>query len=124
MQAAALAESLRRATRALDVPPADEPWNLHELEGLLSPGDPRPAAVLVGVITLLVPQVQAIRDELLILIVTVSLALIGGFSLDEAARIGKERAGQNEEQLRELIKELLTELFEEMMHEEKEEPHV
>lgn len=50
MQAAALAESLRRATRALDVPPADEPWNLHELEGLLSPGDPRPAAVLVGVV--------------------------------------------------------------------------
>ena len=82
------------------------------------------AAVLVGVITLLVPQVQPIRDELLILIVTVSLALIGGFSLDEAARIGKERAGQDEEQLRELIKELLTELFEEMMHEEKEEPHV
>jgi len=50
MQAAALAESLRRATRALDVPPVDEPWNLHELEGLLSPGDPRPAAVLVGVV--------------------------------------------------------------------------
>ena len=82
------------------------------------------AAVLVGVITLLVPQVQAIRDELLIRIVPVSLALIGGSSLDEPPRIGKERAGQDEEQLRELIKELLTELFEEMMHEEKEEPHV
>ncbi len=31
------------------MPPAGEPWNLHELEGLLSPGVPRPAAVLVGV---------------------------------------------------------------------------
>jgi hypothetical protein len=82
------------------------------------------AAMLVGVITLLVPQLQAVQDELLILIVTVSLALIGGFSMDEAARIGKERANQDDEQLRELIKELLTELFEEMMDEEKENPHV
>ena len=50
MHASALAELLRRAARPLDGPPADEPWNLHELEGLLSPGDPRPAAVLVGVV--------------------------------------------------------------------------
>lgn len=54
MRAPALAQSLewtlRRATHPLDAPPAGEPWNLHELEGLLSPGEPKPAAVLVGVI--------------------------------------------------------------------------
>lgn len=44
-----LVESLRRAAHPLDIPPAGEPWNLHELEGLLSPGEPKPAAVLVGV---------------------------------------------------------------------------
>ncbi len=49
MPVAALTESLRRAVHPLDVPPDVTPWNLHELEGLLSPGEPRPAAVLVGV---------------------------------------------------------------------------
>jgi len=54
MPAPALAQSLewtlRRAGHPLDAPPAGEPWNLHELEGLLTPGEPRPAAVLVGVV--------------------------------------------------------------------------
>ena len=46
----ALVESLRRAAHPLEVQPAGDPWNLQELEGLLSPGEPRPAAVLVGVV--------------------------------------------------------------------------
>jgi hypothetical protein len=50
MSASALADSLRRAAHPLDAPPAGEPWNLHELDGLLSPGEPRPAAVLVGIV--------------------------------------------------------------------------
>ena len=50
MPLAALADALRRAAHPLDSPPAGEPWNLHELEGLLSPDEPKPAAVLVGVI--------------------------------------------------------------------------
>jgi len=45
-----LVDTLRHAVHPLHVPPADAPWNLHELEGLLSPGDPRPAAVLVGIV--------------------------------------------------------------------------
>ena len=49
MVAPALAASLQRATHPLDAPPVGEPWNLHELEGLLSPGEPKSAAVLVGV---------------------------------------------------------------------------
>lgn len=49
MRPSALVESLRLATHPLDTPPAGEPWNLHELEGLLSPGEPKSAAVLVGV---------------------------------------------------------------------------
>ena len=50
MQSAALAESLRRATHPLALPPAGLPWNLQELDGLLAPGEPRQAAVLVGVV--------------------------------------------------------------------------
>ena len=48
MQSAALAESLRRATHPLALPPAGLPWNLQELDGLLAPGEPRQAAVLVA----------------------------------------------------------------------------
>lgn len=46
-----LAARLRQAAYPLDAPPTGEAWNLHELEGLLSPGEPRHAAVLVGVTT-------------------------------------------------------------------------
>jgi len=47
---AALAERLRLAAHPLGAPPAGPPWNLPELDGLLSPGEPRQAAVLVGVL--------------------------------------------------------------------------
>ena len=46
----ALAARLRGALHPLEAPPAGEPWNLAELDGLLSPGEPREAAVLVGVV--------------------------------------------------------------------------
>ncbi len=50
MNAGALAARLRGALHPLAAPPAGEPWNRVELDGLLSPGEPQAAAVLVGVI--------------------------------------------------------------------------
>ena len=50
MNAGALAARLRDALHPLEAPPADAPWNLEELDGLLTPGEPQAAAVLVGVI--------------------------------------------------------------------------
>ena len=50
MHAPVLADSLRRAAYPLEAAPTGAPWNLQELEDLLSPGEPRPAAVLVGVV--------------------------------------------------------------------------
>jgi 8-oxo-dGTP pyrophosphatase MutT (NUDIX family) len=47
---AALCERLRGAVHALDCAPLGLPWNLGELEGLTTPGEPRHAAVLVGLI--------------------------------------------------------------------------
>ena len=49
MRADALAERLRAALHPLDVPPT-APWNQDELSGLVTPAEPHPAAVLVGVI--------------------------------------------------------------------------
>ena len=45
-----LGTRLRLAAYPLRKPPAHAPWNLAELDGLLSPGEPRPAAVLVGIV--------------------------------------------------------------------------
>lgn len=50
MEAGALAERLRRALHPLDAPPPVPPWNLADLAGLTPLAEPRPAAVLVGVI--------------------------------------------------------------------------
>lgn len=46
----ALHARLRSAAYPLTQPPAHAPWNLDELDGLLSPGEPRAAAVLVGIV--------------------------------------------------------------------------
>lgn len=50
MQGHGLVERLRLATHPVDHPPLGAPWNLDELDGLLSPGEPKLAAVLVGVV--------------------------------------------------------------------------
>ena len=46
----ALSARLRLAAYSLMQPPLHVPWNLDELDGLLSPGEPRAAAVLVGIV--------------------------------------------------------------------------
>ncbi len=46
----ALSARLRLAAYPLLQPPLHAPWNLDELDGLLSPGEPRAAAVLVGIV--------------------------------------------------------------------------
>lgn len=45
-----LGARLRLAAYPLQEPPAHAPWNLRDLDGLLSPAEPCPAAVLVGVV--------------------------------------------------------------------------
>ncbi len=46
----ALSARLRLAAYPLMQPPLHAPWNLPELDGLLSPGEPHAAAVLVGIV--------------------------------------------------------------------------
>ena len=46
----ALSARLRRASYPLPEPPSHAPWNLDELDGLIGPGEPLPAAVLVGIV--------------------------------------------------------------------------
>lgn len=50
METGALAAWLRQAASPLHAPPDGVAWNQQELDGLLPPGEPRPAAVLVGIV--------------------------------------------------------------------------
>jgi hypothetical protein len=72
------------------------------------------AALLVGMLTLALPEVAALRGEILTLVIALALALIGGYSLEDAAGVGRERATASPEALRELVKEVLAGLVDEV----------
>jgi hypothetical protein len=65
------------------------------------------AALLIGLLTLAVPTLQPVRQELLTLLITLALALIGGFSVEDAARAARERSALPDEDLRALIEEVV-----------------
>lgn len=46
--------------------------------------------LLVGIITLAIPELEVVRDELLTLLITVSLVMIGGYSIKDAAFAARE----------------------------------
>jgi hypothetical protein len=65
------------------------------------------AAFIVGALTVAIPDLAAVRGELLTLIVALSLALIGGYSVEDAAAAGRERASLPPEDLRETVTEIV-----------------
>ncbi|MBI5671128.1 MAG: hypothetical protein HZC41_24290 [Chloroflexi bacterium] len=71
-------------------------------------------ALLVGLLALALPEVQAVRGELLTLIVTLALAVIGGYSIEDAAKAGRDRATLPPQELRDLIKDALTGVVDEV----------
>jgi len=77
------------------------------------------SAVIVGLLVMALPELEAVRGELLTLVVSLALALIGGYSLSDAARIARERNGATSDELRELVKQLLIELIEELGEEQR-----
>lgn len=80
------------------------------------------AALLVSLLVLAIPELGAARAELLTLVITLALALIGGYSVEDAARIARDRsAGPPDgaitvtpEELRTLIKEAIAGLIDEI----------
>lgn len=71
------------------------------------------AALIVGILALAVPEIQPVRGEILTLVITLALAIIGGYSLEDAARAGRDRAALPEQDLRDLIKDMLNGLIDE-----------
>ena len=71
-------------------------------------------ALIVGLLTLAIPDLQPVRGEIMTLLITLALAVIGGYSIEDAARAGRERAALPPEDLRELVKDTLTDLIDEI----------
>ena len=65
------------------------------------------STLLIGLITLAIPDLRPVHTELLTLLITLALAVIGGYSLEDAARAGRETKTPAPTELRDLIKDLL-----------------
>lgn len=77
------------------------------------------AALVVGLLTIAVPELQAVHGEILSLIITLALAVIGGYTVEDAARAARERATLPPEDLRQLIKDSLGEFLDEISQPDK-----
>lgn len=70
-------------------------------------------ALLVGVLTLAVPELEVVRGELLTLVISLALAVIAGYTVEDAAKVAREGAAMPPQELRELIREVLNGIVDE-----------
>jgi hypothetical protein len=77
------------------------------------------SALMTGIITLAVPELNAVRIELLTLILTLALVVIGGYSIEDAARAAHQQeqppGAVDHADLERLIRELVTAVIDEML---------
>src|SRR5262249_24428577 len=67
----------------------------------------------VGLLTCAVPAIAPIRNDILTLLITLALAVIGGYTVEDAARAGRQRTSPNTEDLRALLKDVLDDFVDE-----------
>lgn len=75
------------------------------------------SALLVGLLLLAVPELEAIRTELLTLVISLALAVIGGYSVEDAARAARQ--SDISPDLREQLKEIIIAVFDEVTEQEQ-----
>jgi len=63
------------------------------------------ASLIVGIIVMTVPELEALHSELLILVISLALSLIGGLSLEDAVIAAKQKPVEPDvrEEVREAI---------------------
>ena len=74
------------------------------------------SALAVGLLLMAVPELEAVRAELLTLVIALALAVIGGYSVEDAAisarktlRRGQPEPDADDERLREAVRQVLAE---------------
>ena len=72
------------------------------------------SALVVSLLVMAEPRLAPIRQDILTLVVTFALAIIGGYTVEEAARAGREGAAMKPEEIRELIKDVLNGMVDEL----------
>ena len=76
-------------------------------------------ALLTGIISLALPELNAVRIELLTLIITLALVVIGGYSIEDAARAAHQQepppGAVDSADLERLIREVVTAVIDEIM---------
>ncbi len=78
------------------------------------------AALLVGLLLLAVPQLEPVRGELLTLVITLALALIGGYSVEDAAAAARQTPTPPD--LESAVREVISAVLDEILAERFEEP--
>jgi len=69
------------------------------------------SAIITGILISKVPELAAIRTELMTLIIGATLTIIGGTALEDAAKAGRDKAAEPPEEVRELVRELFNEFL-------------
>lgn len=67
--------------------------------------------LIVGAVCIAVPDLQPIRSELLILLVTLALAVIGGYSISDASANGRVVAQEPPKDPAQTLKEIIEQLI-------------
>jgi hypothetical protein len=71
-------------------------------------------ALIVGLLVIAVPELEAVRTELLTLLITLALAVIAGYSVEDAAGAARRRdPALDEADTRRLIREIVDGLLDE-----------
>jgi hypothetical protein len=84
------------------------------------------ASLIVGVLLMAVPELYPLRGELLVLVISLALALIGGYSVEDAVSLAKQQPKSSElrEQIRAVIEAMVEESLIELQQEQKRLAHV
>jgi hypothetical protein len=79
------------------------------------------ASLLVGVLLMAVPELFPLRGELLVLVISLSLALIGGYSVEDAVSLAKHQTKpvDMKEQIRLVIEAMIEESLVELEQEKE-----
>lgn len=72
-------------------------------------------SLLVGMLVLAVPQLESLHNELLVLVVSLALALIGGLSVEDAVIAAKQST--SDASIRQQIDEAVDAIIDEMLSE-------
>lgn len=73
------------------------------------------SAVVTSIVLSAIPELLPIRDELLTLITTAALVLVGSIAVEDAAKAGRDRAAEPVKPIREEVRELVNEFLDGMV---------